>query len=408
MATEAQIKANRENAKKSCGPRTDAGKEKARLNALKHGMRAKSIDLVLPHEDPALLEAKIQQWMDDYQPTNAIETELVSRAARLSWTLDRAERHETALVSRRIKKAMLRQRGKRTEQVCELGRKLFYMAVIRDLPDWTPGWRDNPAAFVARLEETSEGASWLRDRWVEMRCLMISDEDWTFHDEFKLIRLLGKHPVEATNDPELNELFLAWETIQHEWGTRFWNHMQERTSYEDPAFSGWRLWREIVPRPESPEAAVAFLRDLADRNIARLEELIADLEEIEGEDAVALAEQASFLDTDAGERLRRFVTSRTRELHRTIELLLKLRKADADARAKAEKEQHKKATNEAKSSAPPRPRARTNPLQAAMLDAMVRSCPPERIEELLVAGRYPIPPRKTGANEPNPPSPSGG
>ena len=64
---------------------------------------------------------------------------------------------------------MLRQHGRRTERVCELGRKLFYMAVIRDLPDWSPGWRDDPAAFIARLEETSEGASWLRDRWVEMR-----------------------------------------------------------------------------------------------------------------------------------------------------------------------------------------------------------------------------------------------
>jgi hypothetical protein len=193
MPTEAQMKANRENAKKSCGPKTEAGKQKTRFNALKHGMRAQSIDLVLPHEDPAVLEAKIQQWMDDYQPANAIEAELVSRAARLSWVLDRAERHETALVSRRIKRAMLRSHGKRVEQVCELGRKLFFMATIQDLPTYTPGWNDNPAAFIARLEETSEGARWLRDRWIEMRCLMIADEGWSFNDEFKLIRLVGKH-----------------------------------------------------------------------------------------------------------------------------------------------------------------------------------------------------------------------
>src|SRR4051794_5423883 len=40
MATAAQIEANRRNAQKSCGPKTDAGKAKTRLNALKHGGRA--------------------------------------------------------------------------------------------------------------------------------------------------------------------------------------------------------------------------------------------------------------------------------------------------------------------------------------------------------------------------------
>ena len=102
--------------------------------------------------------------------------------------------------------------------------------------------------------------------------------------------------------------------------------MQDLTPYEDPAFSAWRDWREIVPRPESLEAGVAFLRSIADREIERLEELLVDLEEIEGDDAIELAEQASFSASDAAERLRRFQTARTRELHRTIDLLSKLRK----------------------------------------------------------------------------------
>src|SRR5690349_20998220 len=100
MATEAQIQANRSNAKKSNGPRTDDGKARSRLNALKHCLRATTVNPVLPHEDPAELEAKIREWIDDYQPVNAVERELVVRAARLSWTLDRAERYETALLAR--------------------------------------------------------------------------------------------------------------------------------------------------------------------------------------------------------------------------------------------------------------------------------------------------------------------
>ena len=43
MATEKQIAANRENAKSSTGPRTDAGKAASSSNALKHGLATRGI-----------------------------------------------------------------------------------------------------------------------------------------------------------------------------------------------------------------------------------------------------------------------------------------------------------------------------------------------------------------------------
>jgi hypothetical protein len=48
MATAAQIEANRQNARKSTGPRTEEGKNRSRLNALDHGGRANL--MVLPTE----------------------------------------------------------------------------------------------------------------------------------------------------------------------------------------------------------------------------------------------------------------------------------------------------------------------------------------------------------------------
>jgi hypothetical protein len=402
MATDAQIQANRANAKKSCGPKSDEGKAKSRLNALQHGLCAKTVNPILPHEDPAELEAKIQEWIDDYQPANAVERELVSRAARISWSLDRAERHETALLARNVRKAMLRSRAKRTEKVCDLGRKLFYMAGKRLLPNSGPAWSDDPSAFVARLEESPEGARWLLDRWVEMRCLIISNENWTFLDQFRFVRLLGKQPLAAIDDPELNEIFLAWETIEDLWGTRFWHQMQELTPYEDPAFSAWRVWREIVPRPKSPEAGIAFLRGIADREIERLQELIVDLDEIEGDDALELAEQASFSAADASERLRRYQTARTRELLRTIDLLAKLRKAEAQA-AKPEKKAPKEPNPPAPRRPAPRPSYRSDPIETLVAEGMT-----DYLAKLLEAGERPSRSPKTGANEPNPPRPSGG
>lgn len=351
MATEAQIQANRANARRSTGPRTEAGKTRSRLNALKHGARAQDGPAVLPQEDPAELQARIQEWTDDYQPSNAIERELVSRAARTSWALDRAERFEAALLSRRVRKAMLRSRARRTARVCDLARKLLYMAGKRLLPGSGPEWADDPSAFLAALEETTEGARWLLDRWTEIRCLILSDQDWTFLDQFKFVRLLGKQPFDAIDDPELNEVFLAWEVIEAGWGVRFWKKVQESTPYEDPAFSAWRIWREIVPRPVDAEAAVARLRSIAEREIERLEELLDDLDAIEGDDARELAEQASFSASDASERLRRFQTARTRELIKTVETLSKLRKESVRPEPRS-KSTAKKAPNEANPTAP--------------------------------------------------------
>ena len=56
----AKIEANRRNCLKSTGPRTSAGKDRSRLNAVKHGARAET--LVLPGEDPQALEERREAW----------------------------------------------------------------------------------------------------------------------------------------------------------------------------------------------------------------------------------------------------------------------------------------------------------------------------------------------------------
>ncbi len=45
MATEAQIKANQENAKKSTGPSTSKGKQRSSMNGMTHGIFSKILSL---------------------------------------------------------------------------------------------------------------------------------------------------------------------------------------------------------------------------------------------------------------------------------------------------------------------------------------------------------------------------
>jgi len=342
MATEAQIRANRANAQKSRGPTSEEGKARARLNALRHGMRAEVSELVAPREDPAELTARIQTWVDDYRPEGVVERDLVERAARLSWELDRAQRHEAALTARRVREAMLNHEAERAAEVAGLARKLLYLCGKRNVPGSGPPWDDEPRVFALALQATPEGTRWMIERWTEIRLLLDSGAAWSFPDQYKFIRLLGKHPVDAVDDPELNAIVLAWEAITENWGAVFWGKTRDETPSDNPAFNAWRAWRALVPPIKGPEAGWALLRSIVDRELDRLNERLELLEEVESADALELAER-SLLATDAGaERLRRHQSARTRELLRTLDAIAKLRKLRA-----REAEITKKAPNEA-------------------------------------------------------------
>ena len=79
MATEAQIKANKENAKKSTGPRTEEGKQRSSMNAMTHGIFTKIH--TLPGEDQEFLMAIVDDIYDTYKPQDAMELILVERIA---------------------------------------------------------------------------------------------------------------------------------------------------------------------------------------------------------------------------------------------------------------------------------------------------------------------------------------
>ena len=95
--TRAQIKANRNNAKKSTGPRTEQGKTRVAKNALKHGLLAR--DTVLPGEDPAEFDSQLSALEADIQPANSLEFELVRQIADAQWRMRRLTRLETGFLA---------------------------------------------------------------------------------------------------------------------------------------------------------------------------------------------------------------------------------------------------------------------------------------------------------------------
>jgi hypothetical protein len=90
MASEAQIIANRGNAEKSTGPRTEEGKAVASQNAVKHGLMARRD--VIGSEDPAEFDRHRELMLAELDPSGPIEHILAERIVSLSWRLKRAER----------------------------------------------------------------------------------------------------------------------------------------------------------------------------------------------------------------------------------------------------------------------------------------------------------------------------
>jgi len=96
MTTEKQIAANRQNAKKSTGPRTREGKLNSRRNAFRHGLTAETV--ITLFEDAGEYAAFENSIIADYEPQTAVERALAARLASLLWRLRRATTIESGLL----------------------------------------------------------------------------------------------------------------------------------------------------------------------------------------------------------------------------------------------------------------------------------------------------------------------
>ena len=183
MTSPARIDANRKNARNSTGPRTAAGKEKTRLNGLKHGLRSEEI--VLPTESRSAFDSHLAAWMDDWKPPTETRRFLVERAATAAWRLKRCVRNETERLTERAFKAYAswdKARADRVEREVE--------RIPRD-----------PQAAINDLMATPEGVRRLSVLWNDLCRALLESDDWFDFDlhHNQLCFLLG---INGENDSE--------------------------------------------------------------------------------------------------------------------------------------------------------------------------------------------------------------
>ena len=91
-ASAIQIETNRANAQHSTGPRTDEGKQRSSLNAVRHGLTGQII--VMPHEDMQAYLAHCQNYSEEWKPSGTTEVHIVQSIADTQWRLHRAHAHQ--------------------------------------------------------------------------------------------------------------------------------------------------------------------------------------------------------------------------------------------------------------------------------------------------------------------------
>ena len=314
MCSERKIEANRKNAQKSTGPKTQEGKDKVKFNALRHGLYAETI--VLPHEDADAYQNRLETWTADLSPRTDMEAYLVKRMVKISWQLDRADAHECAILTERIV-----EQGGGAEEGVSAGTSVDLLienlllvpreAERLNIPLLRAG------GLVNSLEATSEGCRALLDQWTGLWTFLARQQDGStppsLPDERlvgfdRVTRLLGYDRVDANVQAILNDQIKALHEIQ-----MLINDELARTACAERG--------ETFDVPELDPRLVAELNaelwPLVDQRYHRLTKLLTERERQESAQSSPAA-LAGFDDSIDGERLHRYQDKWSRALGRTL------------------------------------------------------------------------------------------
>jgi hypothetical protein len=176
---------NKANAAKSTGPVTDAGKNISKRNSTKHGLTAKQI--TLPDDDPAVVQALLDEWHADFRPRNAAEKHLVEQCAYAALLQNRVARAHCAAVADQVHRAEADLEAKSEQHVRDM------LALMRS----------DLATAVAGLGRSARGLEYLLERWEHLGEQLRRNGSWAVDQASEAIRLTGRTAEIGLQNPDL-------------------------------------------------------------------------------------------------------------------------------------------------------------------------------------------------------------
>ena len=92
-----KVLANRRNAQKSTGPRTEAGRKWASRNAIKHGLFA--YDVITIGENQKVFNEFNKSLIKELQPVDMLSMQIANRIIQTAWNLRRCDKIQSGLLA---------------------------------------------------------------------------------------------------------------------------------------------------------------------------------------------------------------------------------------------------------------------------------------------------------------------
>ena len=245
----AKLEANRRNAQKSTGPRTQAGKDRSKMNAVTHGCRAET--LVLPEEDPQELEdrraAGRPAWGHVVSSSSGPSmTPSFARGGKTGRGGPRPpgptsgmsdcgeEREDGELKEVARPRAPTVQRPDRADGVLSARTPTIRRSCTRRSASTSYPPRqdeedpDLPAALVLRLRSKARRLRVdARRNGRGFSRILDKRQPWISADKLKAIRLLGRQPFDAIDEGDVALIFLATHRLKPEHAEWAWEILSE-------------------------------------------------------------------------------------------------------------------------------------------------------------------------------------
>jgi hypothetical protein len=201
--------AARRNARNSTGPRTPAGKQSSKMNALKHGERASPENhfevMRALGEDPEVFENLKQELLASFGPGDAFWEKQIDDLARLYWRRNRLERAQEAVMRRALLAVEERQHHRRQE----IAGATFdaAQAMDIDMPEPTdPGVRLRMMlSFLGVIRGQVKQRAFKPWQASEIEYLYQKKEGWRQARLLKLLRLFSDSVERSAPDQEPGE-----------------------------------------------------------------------------------------------------------------------------------------------------------------------------------------------------------
>ena len=292
IASEARAAASRANSLKSTGPRTEEGKAASRANSYKHGMTGAGV--ALPPHDAAEVARRAAAFASELNARGEVQAALARQAALVSFRLEKFAVAEAEATAARVRNA---------EEEFDEDRQLEADRLMRELAA-------DPAATLRNLRRMPEGVDRLVAAWSSLRQDLGREGRWSWGAERHrlMIALVGRRPDSfGSSRPE---------ALVKAMGGDFSHLDPEEVAGLDPA--------------EASPWGRARLIGWIDAEIRSLQAHRATLDEASiAADRAGAPARALIDHSGDGDRSRRYEVAAARALHRALEDLQALQKAEA-------------------------------------------------------------------------------